>query len=208
MRQIVVNRLRHTNTRNREPQRRADLRHLEGGVHRVVATVVKEIADVVSAEDLDQPLVLGAVLIDALELEARRAESPRRRVHQSPDRCGAFAGEIDEVLGERADDSVPAGVKLAYVPRMLHRGLDYAAGRCIDDGGNTAGLSVERVLSHGSGGRFSGRIPGRAGGRSAGFFLHGETAAWDWGGPQEYRSRRGFALMRRRIGFDLLRGRR
>ena len=62
----------------------ADLRDLEGGVHGVVAAVVEEIADVVRAEDLDQALVFGAVLLEALELEARRAEGTGRGVLAAP----------------------------------------------------------------------------------------------------------------------------
>ena len=82
MRQVVVDGLRHADAGDRVAERGADLRDLERGVHRIVAAVVEEVADVVRAEHLDQALVLGAVLLEALELEARRAEGARRRVAQ------------------------------------------------------------------------------------------------------------------------------
>src|SRR5690348_1327382 len=80
VRQVVVNGLRHADAGDRIPQRLADLRDLEGRVHGVVAAVVEEITDVVGAENLDQPLVFRAVLLEALQLEPCRAEGPGRRI--------------------------------------------------------------------------------------------------------------------------------
>ena len=117
-----------------------------GGIHRIVAAVVKEVADVVGAEYLDQPLVLGAVLVDSGELVARRAESAARRVAQGADRRGGLLAGVDHVLGERADDAVPSRIELADLAAVLAGGLDDPAGGCIDDGGNSAGLGVEGVF--------------------------------------------------------------
>ena len=86
----------------------ADLRHLVSGVHRVVAAVVEEVADVVRLEDLDEALVLGAILLEALELVARGAEGAGRRVPESLDGGARFLADVDEVFGERADDAVAA----------------------------------------------------------------------------------------------------
>ena len=117
VRQVVVDRLRHADAGDRIAHRRADLRDLQGGVHRVVAAVVEEIADVVRPEDFDQALVFGAVLLDALELEACRAEGAGRGVAQRRGWWPRFPRQVDEILGEGADDAVAAGVDLADVLR-------------------------------------------------------------------------------------------
>src|SRR5579883_1631817 len=146
MRQIVVHRLRYAHTGDGIAQRLPYLRYLERGIHRVVATVVEEIADVVRAEDLDQPLVLRAVLVDPLQLEAGRPEGAGRGVLEPADDGGTLAAEVDQILRQGADDAVASGVDLADVARPAHCGLDDPAGRGVDDGGDTAGLGIERVL--------------------------------------------------------------
>ena len=117
-----------------------------GGVHRIVAAVIKEIADVVRLEYLDETLVLGPVLVDPRQLVARRAECAARRVAQCPDRRRALLAGVDHVLGQRPDDAVPPGIELADLVRVLARGFDHPAGGGVDDGGDAAGLGVEGVL--------------------------------------------------------------
>ena len=126
-----------------------ELRDLEAGVGRVAAAVVEEVADVVRLEDLDQALVLGGVVLVLLQLVARRAERARRRVAQGADVGGAFEAGVDQVLGERAEDAVPAGVHLADAALVLAGRLDHSAGRGVDDGGDPAGLGVESVARRG-----------------------------------------------------------
>ena len=53
---------------------------------------------------------------------------------------------VDQVFGQRADDAVAPGVDLADLVLVGARGFDHAAGRCVDDGGDTARLCVEGVL--------------------------------------------------------------
>ena len=83
MRQVVVDRFRHTDANDRVAHLLGDLRHLPRGVHRVVAAVVKEIADVVRLEHLDQALVLGLVLLQALQLVTAGTEGAARRMAQA-----------------------------------------------------------------------------------------------------------------------------
>ncbi len=83
-RQIVVHGLGHVYRLDRIAQRLGQLRHLQAGVGGIAAAVVEEVADVVRLEDLDQALVLGAVLLEALELVAARPERARRGVAQAP----------------------------------------------------------------------------------------------------------------------------
>ena len=90
-------------------------------------------------------------LLQALELEARRAEG-------AAPACGAGRGwsarlsllTVDQILGQRADDAVAAGIDLADLRAVLAGGLDDAAGGGIDDGGHAAGLGIKRVARHGS----------------------------------------------------------
>jgi len=65
---------------------------------------------------------------------------------QCADGRPAFLADVDHVLGQRADNAVPAGVNPPDLVGMTARGLDQAAGGCIDDGGYAAGLCIKRVL--------------------------------------------------------------
>src|SRR5207302_1601501 len=72
VRQIVVDRLRHAHAGDGKAERGAELRHLERGVHGIVAAVIEEVADVVGAEYLDQPLIFRAV--PSMPFSLKRAE--------------------------------------------------------------------------------------------------------------------------------------
>ena len=148
-RQVVVHRLGDVDRLDRIAKLVAQLRHLETGVGRVPAAVVEEIADVMGPEDFDQPLILGEIRVEALQLVAARPERPTGGVAQRGDGRVRFSRCVDQVFGERADDAVAAGVYLADPVRMLARRLDHALRRDIDDGGDPARLGVERVTRHG-----------------------------------------------------------
>ena len=81
-RKVVVDGLGHMHRHDRIAEPRGDLRHLEASVGRIVAAVIEKIANVMGAKDLEQPFVLRAILVDAGELIAARAEGASRRVHQ------------------------------------------------------------------------------------------------------------------------------
>ncbi len=53
---------------------------------------------------------------------------------------------VDHILGQSADDAVPAGICLADLAAVPARRFDHATGRGIDDGGDSAGLGIERIL--------------------------------------------------------------
>ena len=118
-----------------------------GGVHGIVAAVVEEIADVVGLEHFDQALVLRPILVDAGQLVARRSERAARGVTQPAHRRRGLLPHIDHVFGEGADDAVPPRVEFADLVPVLARRLDHAAGGGVDDGGDAAGLGIERILS-------------------------------------------------------------
>ena len=58
VRQVVVDRLGYADAGDRIIHRGAELRDLQRRVHGIVAAVIEEIADVMRAKHLDQPLVL------------------------------------------------------------------------------------------------------------------------------------------------------
>jgi hypothetical protein len=80
------------------------------------------------------------------QLEAAGTEGAGGGGAQGGDGRVAFLAGVDEVLGQGADDAVAAGVDLADHVGMLARGFDDAAGGSVDDGGDAAGLGVERIL--------------------------------------------------------------
>ena len=149
-RQVVVHRLGHVDRLHRIAQRLAELADLQAGVGAVAAPVVEERADVVRAKDLDQTLVLRAVLVEALELVTAGAERPSGRVAQRGDRGIGLLRRVDQVLGQRADDAVASRVDLAEVLRVLARRLDHALRRYVDHGGHATGLGVEDIARHGT----------------------------------------------------------
>ena len=100
-------------------------------------------------EHLDQAFVLPFVFFQTLELETAGPEAPGGSVAQCRDGFRRFLAGVYEFLGQRADDAVAAGKKLAYLVRVLAYRLYDAAGRGIDNGGNTTGLCIKRVfLAH------------------------------------------------------------
>jgi hypothetical protein len=99
----------------------------------------------VRAKHFDQPLVLPAVLLETLQLEARGAECTGGGMFQAADGGGTLTADIDEVLGQGADDAVTAGVDLVDVPRAQRR-LDHPAGGGIDDRGDAARLGVKGIF--------------------------------------------------------------
>ena len=117
-----------------------------GGIHGVATAVIKEIADVVSPEYLDQAFVFGRIFIQPLQFVAGGTKRSAGCVFQSGNRVCTFATGVDKVFGQGANDAVSTGVHLCDL-FMLACGFDNAAGRGVDDGGDAAGLCVKCVLA-------------------------------------------------------------
>src|SRR5690606_24938571 len=115
---------------------------------RVAAAVVEEVADVVRPEDLDEALVLGAILLEALQLVPGGAESAAGRMPQPRDRPRALGARVDHVLGQRPDDPVAAGVHLADPVAVPAGRRQHAACAGVAAGRAAAGLCIKRVLFH------------------------------------------------------------
>ena len=145
-RQVVVDRFRDVNRLQREAHRLGQLADFKAGVGRVAAAVIKEIADVVCLENLDQTLIFALVGFQRFELEAARTERARRRAAQRGNRRGGLFAGVNQVFGQRADDAITAGVNFADHIFMLARGFDHAAGRGVDYGGHATGLCVKGIF--------------------------------------------------------------
>jgi len=89
------------------------VRHLQTGVRRIAAAVVKEVADVMRLEYVDQPLILAGLSEYFFSFVARRTERSRWRVAQGANRGRRFLARVDQILGQCADDAVTPGVNLA-----------------------------------------------------------------------------------------------
>ena len=147
-RQIVVDGLRDADRDDRITEGFAELRDLERGIRRIPPAVVEEVPDVVGAEDIDEPLVLRAVLVEPPELVAAGAERARRRMLESGDRLRALPAGVDEIFGQGADDAVASGEHLAHPIRVHPCRLDHSGRGRVDDCGDAARLGIERVLGH------------------------------------------------------------
>ncbi len=128
------------------------LRDLVAGVCGIAAAVIEEVTDVVRLEDLDQALVFGAVLFEALELEAGRTEGAAGRMPESGNGACRFLVGVDHVFGQRADDAVAPGIDVGDLVFVFAGRFDHAAGAGIDHRGHAARLGVESIFpgSHGN----------------------------------------------------------
>jgi hypothetical protein len=103
-------------------------------------------------EDLDETLVLGAILLQPLELVTAGPESTGGRMPQGSDRRIGFLAGIYQILGQGADDAVTAGIDSADAIPVLSGGFNQSAGAGIDHRGDAAGLGIKGILAvtHGS----------------------------------------------------------
>jgi hypothetical protein len=145
-RQVVVHGLGDVDSLNWIAQGLGELRDLVAGVGRVAAAVIEEVADIVGLEDLDEPVVLALVGLQALELVAAGAEAAGGRMAQGGDVCGGLLAGVDQVLGQGADNAVAAGIDVGDLVRMLAGRLNDAAGGGIDYGGDATGLGIKGIL--------------------------------------------------------------
>ena len=137
--QVVVDRLGHAH----DHAVIADLLHIFGdlvaGVHRVVAAVIAEIADVVLLEDFQNALVIGVVLVGIGDLIAAGAERRRRRIRQAVKLGAVFRVHAQQFVFQHALDAVVCAVDLGDGARV-QRGADHTVSTGVDDRRRTAGL--------------------------------------------------------------------
>ena len=139
-RQIVVDGLGNAHADDRIAQFVADLGNLVGGIGGIAAAVIKEIADIVGRQYLDQAFVFDPVFLQALELVTTGSKSAAGRMLQRRDRLAAFRPGVDQLFPQGAQNAVFGGKYGAHAVWIGARGLDQAAGGGIDDRGHSAGL--------------------------------------------------------------------
>ncbi len=133
--QIVVDGLGHADAGQVVVEGLGQLGDLPGGIGRIVAAVVEEPAHIVRAQHLEQPLVPAAVGLQRFELVAARAERAAGGMGEGGDRGSGFLRGVDQVLAERAENTVACGQDLdSFGPCRA----DDRRGRGIDDGGDAA----------------------------------------------------------------------
>ena len=87
-------------------------------------------------ENLNQPLVLSAMIFKAFEFVAAGTKRATRRAAQAGDILVGFEAGINQVFGQRADDAIATGKNFPDFLGMATCFLNQAARRRIDDGGN------------------------------------------------------------------------
>ena len=65
---------------------------------------------------------------------------------QGPDRARRLFAGIDKFLPKRTDDTVSSGIHFSDLATLLAGRFDNPTGTGVDDGGNTAGLSIKDIL--------------------------------------------------------------
>ena len=122
----------------------ADLLHvladLVAGVHRVVAAVVEEVADVILLEDLQNPLVVGVIHIRVRHLVPAGAQGRGGGVLQQFQLCRVLLAHIKQPVVQNALDAVLRAQDAGDAGVLQCRGDD-AVGTSVDDGSRAAGLA-------------------------------------------------------------------
>ena len=131
---------------DRIAQALGQLGNLETSIRGVTAPVIKEVADIVGLEDLDEPFVLRAILLETLQLVPAGSERARGRVPKSRNGRWLFTTGVDQVLGQRSNNPVAPGQDFANPAPVFLCGFDHPTGRGIDHRGHPAGLRVEDIF--------------------------------------------------------------
>ena len=122
----------------------ADLLHILGdlvaGVHRVVAAVVEEIADIMLLEHLENTLIIGVVHIGIGDLVAAGAERGGGGVLQQLQLARVLLAHVEQAVGKHALDAVLRAVDGGDAVGVKRR-ADHAVGAGVDDRGRAAGLT-------------------------------------------------------------------
>ena len=147
MRQVVVNGLGHADDAHFVAALDGLLVDLVRGVLGIVAADVKEVADVVGLEHLEQPVhVFGGLLRLLLEIDLVAAGAQRGggRVFQALDGPRLLVVDVNEFLVQDAQDAVGAAVDFldALVPARF---LNHAGQAGVDDGRRPARLRHQEI---------------------------------------------------------------
>ena len=102
------------------------------GIHRVVAAVVEEVADVVLLEYLQNALVVRIVLLRVSHFVAARTQLRRRSVHEQAKLVSVLLTHVVELVLQHTFDPVRCTVDLCDAVR-IQRSPDNAVGAGVDN---------------------------------------------------------------------------
>ena len=139
-RQIVVDRLRHTDNAELVALFLGEFGNLVGGVLRVIATDVEEVADVVRLEDLEHAFEILLLL----ELVTAGAEGGAGGVPEGADLLLRLGCQIDQILVQDAQYPIQSAVDFLYalvVERLSHDARDTG----VDNRSGSAGLAHQDI---------------------------------------------------------------
>ncbi len=117
-----------------------ELGNLVAGVHRVVAAVVEEVADIELLEGVENLLVVGRILVRILHLVAAGAEGGSGSELEQLELHRILHAHVIELLVEHARDAV-RGAEHAGDLGSVEGCLDSAEDTGVDHGGGAAGLA-------------------------------------------------------------------
>ena len=114
------------------------MRHLKTGIGRIPAAVVEKISDIVSPEDINQPLVLGAIFLEAFQFVAAGTKRARWGCLECRDGAFALLAGIDQVFCQGADNAVSSGKDFPDLLAVLARRFNDATGAGVNHGSHAA----------------------------------------------------------------------
>ena len=138
--EVVIDRLWNTNHTQCIATLLGQLGNLVRGVLGIIATGIKEVADIVCLEYLEHTVVVFL----ALELETAGAECGTRSVTKCADRLLGFVGKVDQLLLENAEDAVLTAVDL-FDALVVERFGDCTGEARVNDGCGAAGLGDQAI---------------------------------------------------------------
>ena len=138
--QIVVNGFGHAH----DAALIAYLLHILGdlvaGVHRVVATVIEEVADIVLLKDLQDALIIGVIHVGIGQLIAAGAQGGRGSELQKIQLCGVLLSHIVQLVLQHTLDPVGSPQDTGDAVG-LQSGLDHTLSAGVNDCSRTSGLA-------------------------------------------------------------------
>ena len=138
--QVVINGLGHAHHTALIANLLHILADLVAGVHRVVAAVIEEIANIVLLEDLQDSLVVRVIHIRIRHLVAAGAQSRRGGVEQQLQLLCVLLGHIDQAVTENTLDAVFSTIDIGD-DIAVQSGTDHAVSTGVDNRSRTTGLT-------------------------------------------------------------------
>ena len=110
------------------------------GIHRVVAAIIEEIANIILLENLQNALIIGFIHIRIGNFIAAGAQFRGRGIKQQLQLLGILLTHVVQLIVQHAFDAVGHSINGSDI-RAVQCGANNAVCAGVDDGGGTAGLA-------------------------------------------------------------------